>query len=85
MQYSNGQKTVYSEYLKGFLLTPGQEQSEDCLTLNVWAPTKKQASGKLPVMIWIHGGGFTSGGSASPYKYGDKLAKDQNVIVVAMK
>lgn len=85
IQYSNGQKTVYSEYLQGFLLTPGQEQSEDCLTLNVWAPTKKQAAEKLPVMIWIHGGGFTSGGSASPYKYGDKLAKDQHVIVVAMK
>ena len=85
IQYSNGQKTVYSEYLKGFLLTPGQQQSEDCLTLNLWAPTKKQAAEKLPVMIWIHGGGFTSGGSASPYKYGDKLAKDQNVIVVAIK
>ncbi|KAH6629592.1 Alpha/Beta hydrolase protein [Boeremia exigua] len=84
IQYSNGQKTVYSEYLKGFLLTPGQVQSEDCLTLNVWAPSKKRASEKLPVMIWIHGGGFTSGGAASPYKYGDRLAKDQNVIVVAL-
>lgn len=36
-------------------------------------------------MIWIHGGGHTSGGAASPYKYGDRLAADQNVIVVAMK
>lgn len=84
IQYSNGQKTVYSEYLKGFLLTPGQRQSEDCLTLNIWAPRKK-SSGPLPVMIWIHGGGFTSGGAASPYKYGDRLARDQNVVVVAMK
>lgn len=84
IQYSNGQKTVYSEYLKGFLLTPGQEQSEDCLTLNIWTP-KCADTAKLPVMIWIHGGGFTSGGSASPYKYGDRLAKDQNVIVVAVK
>lgn len=84
IQYSNGQKTVYSEYLKGFLLTPGQKQSEDCLTLNIWAP-KAKSSELLPVMIWIHGGGFTSGGAASPYKYGDRLARDQNVIVVAMK
>ncbi|KAJ8116018.1 hypothetical protein OPT61_g2465 [Boeremia exigua] len=84
IQYNNGQKTVYSEYLKGFLLTPGQEQSEDCLTLNVWAPSRKRGAEKLPVMIWIHGGGFTSGGSASPYKYGDRLAKDQNVVVVAL-
>jgi len=36
-------------------------------------------------MIWIHGDGFTSGGAASPYKYGDRLAKNQNVIVVALK
>lgn len=85
IQYSNGQKTVYSEYLKGFLLTPGQEQSEDCLTLNIWAPKRQETDELLPVMIWIHGGGFTSGGSASPYKYGNRLAKDQNVIVVAMK
>jgi carboxylesterase type B len=85
IQYNNGIKTVYSEYLKGFLLTPGQHQSEDCLTLNVWAPSGKQEAKNLPVMIWIHGGGFTSGGSASPYKYGDRLARDQNVIVVAMK
>jgi carboxylesterase type B len=84
IQYNNGQKTVYSEYLKGFLLTPGQKQSEDCLTLNIWAPRGKTDEA-LPVMIWIHGGGFTSGGSASPYKYGDRLAKDQNVVVVAMK
>ncbi|KAL5113981.1 hypothetical protein ACEQ8H_008127 [Pleosporales sp. CAS-2024a] len=84
IQYNNGQKTVYSEYLQGFLLTPGQQQSEDCLTLNIWAPKKSHASEPLPVMIWIHGGGFTSGGAASPYKYGDRLAKDQNVIVVAL-
>jgi hypothetical protein len=85
IQYNNGQKTVYSEYLKGFLLTPGQQQSEDCLTLNIWAPRKSHASEPLPVMIWIHGGGFTSGGAASPYKYGDRLAKDHNVVVVALK
>ena len=62
LQYSNGQKTVCSEYFKDFLLTPGQEQSEDCLTLNIWAPRRKDAAELLPVMIWIHGGGFTSGG-----------------------
>jgi carboxylesterase type B len=84
IQYSNGAKTVYTEFVSGFLLTPGQEQSEDCLTLNVWAPRATSAA-PLPVMIWIHGGGFTSGGSASPYKYGDRLARDQNVVVVAIK
>ena len=87
IQYGTGAKTVYTEYLSGFLLSPGQEQSEDCLTVNVWAPRQNasNAGELLPVMIWVHGGGFTSGGAASPYKYGDRLARDQNVIVVAMK
>jgi carboxylesterase type B len=87
IQYSNGAATVYSEYLTGFLLSPGQQQSEDCLTLNIWTPrsTEKEDKKLKPVMIWIHGGGFTSGGSASPYKYGHRLAKDQDVLVVAIK
>ncbi|PVH90974.1 alpha/beta-hydrolase, partial [Periconia macrospinosa] len=84
IQYSNGLPTVYSQYLTGFLLSPGQQTSEDCLTLNVWTPKGAKEGDKLPVMIWIHGGGFTSGGSASQYKYGDRIVRDQNVIVVAI-
>jgi para-nitrobenzyl esterase len=38
-----------------------EPQSEDCLSLNIWAPAKP---GKYPVMVWIHGGGF-HGGSGS--------------------
>ena len=37
--------------------------SEDCLHLNVWTPAKS-ASDKLPVMVWIHGGGFQAGASS---------------------
>lgn len=85
IQYNNGKTTVYSEYLTGFLLSPGQTQSEDCLTLNVWAPKSAKQGDDLTVMIWIHGGGHTSGGAASPYKYGDRLAAKHNVIVVSMK
>ena len=39
--------------------------SESCLYLNVWAPANATASDKLPVMLWIHGGSFTSGGSTT--------------------
>ncbi|WP_205527213.1 tannase/feruloyl esterase family alpha/beta hydrolase [Solimonas sp. K1W22B-7] len=54
--------------------------SEDCLYLNVWTPNAK-AGAKLPVMFWIHGGGFTSGSGSSPLTIGDKLAAKGVVVV----
>jgi len=56
--------------------------SEDCLSLNVWAPANGD-KGKLPVMAWIYGGGFVAGGSSEPRQDGSNLAK-QGVIVVSM-
>jgi para-nitrobenzyl esterase len=54
--------------------------SEDCLYLNIWTPAKSPTD-KLPVMVFIYGGGNASGsGSAPPYR-GDQLAK-KGVIVV---
>src|ERR1700743_3496160 len=38
--------------------------AEDCLYLNIWRPVEA-AKQKLPVMVWIHGGGFVNGGSSS--------------------
>lgn len=55
--------------------------SEDCLTLNVWAPAKWKA--KLPVMLWIYGGGFAAGGTSEPRQDGRNLAK-RGVVVVSM-
>ena len=52
--------------------------SEDCLTLNVWAPAK---AAKLPVMVWIHGGGFTMGSGSQPLFDGGTLAR-RGVVVV---
>ena len=52
--------------------------SEDCLTLNVWAP--RGARG-LPVMVWIHGGGHRFGSSAQPYYDGAPFARDGVVFV----
>jgi para-nitrobenzyl esterase len=57
--------------------------SEDCLTLNVWAPNTARGSSKLPVMVWIHGGGFQAGASSEPRQDGESLAH-QGVIVVSM-
>ena len=56
--------------------------SEDCLYLNVWRPADRGAR-NLPVMVWIYGGGFTGGSSASPNTSGVGFAK-QGVVLVAM-
>ena len=56
--------------------------SEDCLYLNVWTPAKR-AGEKLPVMVWIHGGGFTGGSASVPIYDGSKLA-EQGVVVIAI-
>lgn len=52
--------------------------SEDCLSLNVWAP--KDARG-APVFVWIHGGALTSGASSEPIYDGSALAKRGLVVV----
>lgn len=60
--------------------------SEDCLTLNVWAPYDPKPSRKaapLPVMVWIYGGGFTTGGTSENRQDGEFLAH-RGVIVVSM-
>jgi para-nitrobenzyl esterase len=56
----------------------GAQVSEDCLTLNVWAP---QSARKAPVMVWIHGGGNDSGSSADVYYDGTAFARDGVVLV----
>ena len=56
--------------------------SEDCLTLNVWTPAKDKGA-KLPVMVWIYGGGFVTGGTSEPRQDGAHLAT-HGVVVVSM-
>jgi para-nitrobenzyl esterase len=52
---------------------PGGAASEDCLTLNVWTAAKSSGD-RLPVMVWIHGGGFTAGSATGPGVDGTNLA-----------
>lgn len=72
MQPQSQNTSVYSETLEAM--------SEDCLSLNVWAP---QDASKAPVMVWIHGGSLLTGYSGSPFYDGTKLA-GKGVVVVSI-
>ena len=56
-------------------------QSEDCLSLNVWTAS---LDGWRPVMVWIHGGSFTSGTGGSALYNGSSFARDHDVVVVTL-
>ncbi len=56
--------------------------SEDCLYLNVWTPAKGPGE-KLPVMVWIHGGGFNFGSSSQP-EYDSRNLAGKGVVVVTL-
>ena len=58
-------------------------QSEDCLTLNVWAPTTK-ANKPYPVMVWIHGGGLVSGYGSEWGPEGGKSIVQKGMILVSI-
>jgi len=55
--------------------------SEDCLFLNVYAPAEAKSNHKLPVMFWIHGGGYSGGASSEPRHNGDFLPTKGIVLV----
>jgi para-nitrobenzyl esterase len=61
---------------------PPSGMSEDCLYLNVWTPAKS-ASERLPVLVWIYGGGFNGGATSFPVHDGARLAK-RGVVLVSL-
>lgn len=60
----------------------GTMPAEDCLVANVWRPARAGARAKLPVIVWIYGGGFVNGGSSPPTYSGARLAR-RGVVVVS--
>jgi len=63
-------------------MNPVSAVSEDCLNLNVWAPYEQGQ--KIPVMVWLHGGSFTSGANSMAQYDGHALAKKGPVIIVSI-
>jgi para-nitrobenzyl esterase len=64
-----------------WIYPPEAQQSEDCLTLNVWAPRRNGAL--LPVIVWLHGGAFRTGATRMPLMNGRALA-ERGVVVVTV-
>jgi para-nitrobenzyl esterase len=60
----------------------GPGMSEDCLYLNVWTPANA-ATDRIPVLVWIYGGGFAGGATSDPNYSGEKLAR-KGVIFVSI-
>ena len=81
--YQNLPQSLYAPYNDSFAATP-QGVSEDCLTVDVLVPTHP-VSKRLPVMVQIHGGGYTSG-NAQSYA-GDAMvnASEGNLMYVSMQ
>lgn len=58
----------------------GRQGAEDCLYLNIWSPAKSPDE-KLPVLVWVHGGGMMFGTAMSPFTDGDYIASHGAVVV----
>jgi len=72
--------TAFSPACRQTVTWISHPQSEDCLYLNIWAPEKAE---KLPVIVWIHGGGYFGGTGAQPLYDGARLTR-RGVIVVTL-
>ena len=74
-------RCVQKGIMEAVNVDPSGKMSEDCLYLNIWRPKQE---GKFPVMVWIHGGGYTGGTANSPMYWGDRIANQGQVVLVSI-
>ncbi|CAN8095427.1 unnamed protein product [Discula destructiva] len=76
------QVRAYDEAMGGGTDENPNPMGEDCLGLNVW--TKASGPKGKAVLVWIYGGGFSIGTSNAPFYTGNRLAQDEDVVVVSL-
>lgn len=67
--------------LPGDAASSGAPRAEDCLVLNVWRPAATRPGERLPVLVWLHGGGFLNGAASVPMFDGSQFARQGLVVV----
>lgn len=76
-------KISYQGTVVGMRGSNGDENDNNCQNLNIWTPGIGTES-KRPVMVWLHGGGFSTGSANDSMYSGINLAKGQDVVVVGV-
>lgn len=77
-------KLTTKEYAAGPIQgEPSPMYSEDCLYLNVWTPAQRSDE-KLPVLVWIYGGGFSFGTTADPNYDCEELARKGGIVMASI-
>jgi acetylcholinesterase len=91
-QFEKEGESVWANDATEFIIAPRDFMGEDCLAVNVWTPWKEDANcagnetERLPVIAWIHGGSFQTGGPTVPYQDPSRwVERSGKHIVVGIK
>lgn len=76
-------KISYQGTLFGMKGKNDEYNSNDCQNLNIWTPSISKTD-RYPIMVWLHGGGFSTGSANDPAYDGAALANSQNVVVIGV-